>query len=514
MPYSSHNEPTVFAPQTAQKGAESPVSYRFPALELLECSPSEKTVQDDSTTQKTILEVLENAGLKAEIRTVHRGASVCRYDLAVTGKVTMRRLEAIEDELFFRFMSQGKIRLTFDPSSAAQLRIELPKEKRSVLSLRGLLEEEAWNTATSALTVALGRDLDGAPVLADLSKLPHLLIAGCAGSGRTVMMDSLLLSLLYRNTPEQLRLLLIDPTQVEFASYNNLPHLLLPVIHQCKQAVAALNWVVAEMDRRYALLASVGARDLKGYNRLVNDHPPAQALAPIVIAINELDDLMLVAFRETEDVLCRIAQKGRAAGIHLVLSVQNTQKKVFTPLLKANIPSRLSLKLITMADSKTVLDCTGAEGLLDKGDALYLPVGAMTPLRLQGAYISYEEVQRVTDFLRQANGPKDCFDEVLLTALRQEAAKKTPKSKTNLPSPTEEQEGEDPLLNEAIELAFANGSISTSILQRRLTVGYGRAAKLIDRMEQMGIIGPPEGQKPRTVLIDAEKWAKTGKNNL
>ena len=394
------------------------------------------------------------------------------------------------------------------PNKAA-VGIEVPNRNRSSICLRELIDSTEFSLAKSKLTVALGKDIAGNIVLADLAKMPHLLIAGTTGSGKSVCTNSMIQSVLYRASPKEVRMLLIDPKQVEFGIYNGIPHLLVPVVTDPRKAAGALGWAVTEMLRRYKVFAENNVRDLTSYNAAAAKSDTLQPMPLILIIIDELSDLMMAAASEVEDAIIRLAQMARAAGMHLVIATQRPSVDVITGLIKANIPSRLALTVASQVDSRTILDTGGAEKLLGKGDMLFMPVGVSKPMRVQGCFVSNREVESVVDFLKGTE--KQEYDETIIEEINRQAAASEKSSSKSAGGDDGDTES-DEMLPQAIELVVEAGEASTSMLQRRLRVGYARAGRLIDEMEQRGVIGPSEGSKSRRVLMTRQQWMEMNLN--
>ena len=376
--------------------------------------------------------------------------------------------------------------------------IEVPNKNTSVVGIREMLDSPAFRDAGSALSVALGKDIAGNVKVADIGKMPHVLIAGATGSGKSVCINSIILSLLYKSSPEEVRLLMVDPKVVELGVYNGIPHLLVPVVTDPHKAAGALGWAVTEMLNRYKLFAANNVRDLGGYNKLCESRGE-KPLYRIVIIIDELADLMMAAPGEVEDSICRLAQMARAAGMHLIIATQRPSVDVITGVIKANIPSRIAFAVSSQVDSRTILDGAGAEKLLGRGDMLYFPVGASKPTRIQGCFVTDEEIERVVEAIKP-DTPKT-YDEQIIEEIDKQAAAEKGKGSNGGSG----EEGDD-MLPDAIEVAVDAGQISTSMLQRKLKLGYARAARIVDEMEERGIIGPFEGSKPRKVLISRQQW--------
>ena len=397
----------------------------------------------------------------------------------------------------------------------AAVGIEVPNRVVSTVYLRELVSAEKFSSSQSRLTAALGEDVAGEPIYLDIAKMPHLLIAGATGMGKSVCINSIIVSLLYKAKPDELKLILVDPKKVELNIYNGLPHLLVPVVSDSKKAAGALAWAVGEMERRFTLIEEVGVRDLRGYNKTVERDPDREKLPQIVIIIDELADLMMTARDDVEESICRLAQKARAAGMHLLIGTQRPSVDVITGLIKANIPSRIAFHVSSQMDSRVILDMVGAEKLLGRGDMLFAPVGAPKPIRVQGAYVSETEIDDIISFIGKTYGEGD-YDGSIMEQIEKEALRCGTTGKKGGGAQISGDigdDGADPMLKSAIELAVENGKISTSLIQRRLSLGYGRAAKLIDRMQEMGVVSAPDGQKPRTVLISKQQFMEMVINN-
>ena len=384
--------------------------------------------------------------------------------------------------------------------------IEVPNNTRSTVRMRELVESNSFQSSKSKLSVALGRDIAGQPVIADLAKMPHLLIAGTTGSGKSVCINSLIVSMLYKASPDEVRFLMIDPKAVELTEYNGMPHMLVPVVTDPRKASGALGWAVSEMMKRYKIFSECNVRNLKGYNSLAasqdyqdENGQPMPAMPQIVIIIDELADLMMAAPKEVEDSICRLAQLARAAGMHLVVATQRPSVDVVTGLIKANIPSRIALTVSNAVDSRTILDAGGAEKLLGNGDMLFAPVGVTKPLRVQGCYVSDDEISSVVEFVKKTKAIE--YDEKVIEEIERNAA-----SESKGDDGGDSEGGGDPMIDEAIKVVVEAGQASTSLLQRRLRLGYARAGRLIDEMEQLGVVGPHEGSKPRQVLMTYAQW--------
>lgn len=452
------------------------------------------SAKDISDNIATLEETLESFGIKAKVTQVSRGPAITRYEIQPPAGVKVSRIVGLADDIALA-MAAPDVRIEAPIPGKPAVGIEVPNKEISMVHIRDLLEAKEFTNASSRLTVALGKDIAGTPIVTDLTKMPHLLIAGATGAGKSVCLNTLIVSILFKSTPDEVKFLMIDPKMVELATYNGIPHLVSPVVTNAKKAATSLRWAVREMERRYELFAKAGVRDITRYNSLFNNKEPSPGQKPLplmVVIIDELADLMMVAPADVEDAICRLAQMARAAGIHLVVATQRPSVDVITGLIKANIPSRISFAVSSQVDSRTILDMAGAEKLLGKGDMLFFPVGASKPLRVQGAYLSDREVEDVVGFLKKQAEP--VYDESV--------AKEEPKEEV-------EQEVEDELLPEAVRILIETGHASISMLQRRLHIGYARAARLIDIMEKKGIVGGYEGSKPRAILMTMEQYQQT-----
>lgn len=483
--------------------------YVFPPISLLAedtGNTSRMTQADVDRTSRKLEEVLASFNVKAHVINTAFGPTVTRYELQPETGVRVKSISNLADDIALH-LAANSVRIENIPGKAA-IGIEIPNKTVSVVRLRGLIENPIFTSAKSRLFTALGEDVAGNPVYLDIAKMPHLLIAGATGMGKSVCINSLIVSLLYRNHPNDVKLILIDPKRVEFADYRDIPHLLVPVINEPKNAAGTLNWACSEMEKRYTLIQEVGARDLDGYNNAVADDPERELMPKIVIIIDELADLMMTAPDDVETSICRLAQKARAAGIHLVIGTQRPSVDVITGLIKANIPSRIACTVASQVDSRTILDMTGAEKLLGRGDMLYYPVGAMKPMRVQGAFVDGKsEVSAITQFIKEAASAQ--YDETIMQQIEQEAKLCGMKGKKGASAEADDDDDgrTDPMLMDAIDVAIECGTVSTSLLQRRLSLGYARAARIIDKMERKGYIGQFDAAtKKRQILITREEF--------
>lgn len=477
--------------------------YKFPPLSLLK--PSERrnaaalSAELDSTAEH-LVETLKSFGVETRIVDISRGPTVTRYELQPSAGVKISKITNLADDIALNLATAG-VRIEAPIPNKAAVGIEVPNKTSAVVEVRGILESPEFTSSKSKLTVALGRDIGGNVVITDIAKMPHGLIAGATGSGKSVCINSLIISLLYKATPDEVKLLMIDPKVVELGIYNGIPHLLVPVVTDPRKASGALGWAVSEMEKRYKMFADRGVRDLAGYNRFVENlgDPEVLKMPHIVIIIDELADLMMTAPNEVEDSINRIAAKARAAGMHLIIATQRPSVDVVTGVIKANIPTRIAFAVSSQIDSRTILDSAGAEKLLGRGDMLFSPVGSTKPRRIQGCFVSDDEVEAVVDYIK-GDHKADYDDDVMVEIERQAAVEK--KQKTGL---AEDGPDEDPMLMDAIRVVVESGQASTSLLQRKLKLGYARAARIVDEMEQRGVVGPYEGSKPRKVLITKEQ---------
>ena len=479
--------------------------YAFPPPSLLANGASAKNedVADElRANAERLVDTLRSFGVETRITDISRGPAVTRYELQPSAGVKISRITSLSDDIALN-LAAGGVRIEAPIPNKAAVGIEVPNKVVSIVHIREIIESDEFRGAPSRLTVALGRDIAGKAAVADIARTPHLLIAGATGSGKSVCINTMLISLLYKSKPEEVKLLLIDPKIVELSVYNGIPHLLVPVVTDPRKAAGALGWAVTEMQNRYAMFADQNVRDIRGYNALAAQSAELESMPQVVIVIDELADLIQTAPGEVEEAIQRLAQKARAAGMHLVIATQRPSVDVITGVIKANIPSRIAFAVSSQVDSRTILDAAGAEKLLGRGDMLFLPLGASKPTRIQGCFVSDEEVEAVIDYVK--NGDVD-YDEDVMDEIEKQAVK----DKTEEAAPEEEA---DPMLPRAIECVVETGQASTSLLQRRLKLGYARAARIVDEMEARGIVGPFEGSKPRTVLITRQQWMEMTMNS-
>ncbi|MBR4692668.1 MAG: DNA translocase FtsK [Oscillospiraceae bacterium] len=491
----------------AEKAQAAPVQYVFPPVTLLTAGADEggdSGLDEMSTNARRLSATIKSFGIPAEICDVTRGPTVTRYEVELEQGVKLNRLTNLSDDIALALGVSG-VRIAPVPDKIAIVGIEVPNKKTTTVYLRDIIDTPAFREKSSSLTFAIGKDIGGEPIVGDIAKLPHLLIAGTTGSGKSVCMNCLILSLLYKSSPEDVRLIMIDPKMIELGVYNGIPHLLIPVVTDPKKAAGALQWSVMEMMKRYALIADSGARDLASYNKLMEKTEGGQKLPKIAILIDELADLMMTAAKEVEESICRIAQMGRAAGIHLVIATQRPSADVITGLMKANISSRIAFAVDSALNSRIILDASGAEKLVGKGDMLYAPIGAGKPTRIQGAFVTDEEREEVINFVKEQGLAH--YDPGIQDEIARSADKDSGKKASEEDEDAEDSGDLDELFNEAVEVVLDSGMASVSMLQRRLKLGYSRAARIVDQMEEQGIVGPFEGSKPRAVLMSRDEWA-------
>ena len=497
-------------------GTEEPeeivTPYVFPPFDLL--NENKNAVDADyseelQTNAKILVETLRS--FKVGVREVNysRGPTITRYELKPEVGTRVRSIANLVDDIALNLATSG-VRIEAPIPNKAAVGIEVPNKVRNTVYLRDLIENNKFLEAKSRLTSCLGMDVGGNPIYFDVAKMPHLLIAGTTGSGKSVCINSVIISILYKAKPEDVKLILIDPKKVEFNIYKNIPHLYCPIVSEPKKAAGALASAVTEMERRFELIESVGVRNIADYNMITENDPDMEYMPQMVIIIDELADLMMTAREEVETNICRLAQKARAAGIHVILGTQRPSVDVITGLIKANVPSRIACTVTSQVDSRTIIDVAGAENLIGYGDMLFAPVGSAKPLRVQGAFVTDSEVEKIVNFICDNNGGakfnKEFIQQIELEAAKCGQSKKGASSASDAEMP--EIEGGDSKFRDAVKLAIEEGKISTSLMQRRLGVGYGRAAKIIDTMEQMGYVSKPDGNKPRRVLITMEEYMR------
>ena len=490
--------------------AEEQAEYVFPPYELL-AQPSNDGEEDFAAelreNARRLMDTLKSFNVRIKEISYSRGPTITRYELRPDDGVRIRTIANLVDDIALSLATAG-VRIEAPIPGKSAVGIEVPNQHQATVYLRSLIESQTFMDTPSRLAVCLGQDVAGKPIYFNIDKMPHLLIAGATGMGKSVCINSLIISLLYKAKPDEVKLILVDPKKVEFNIYKDIPHLYVPVVSDPKKAAGVLATAVAEMERRFELIEECNVRDITNYNRLAENDPDLTPMPRIVIIIDELADLMMTASDDVETAICRLAQKARAAGIHIIIGTQRPSVDVITGLIKANIPSRIACKVSSQVDSRTIIDIGGAEKLIGRGDMLFAPVGAMKPIRVQGAFVGDMEVENIVEFIK-ANNSAAHYDDEFIKQIEEAAARcGNKKGAAAATANIEDVEGDntDPKLRDAIELAIESGKISTSLMQRRLEVGYGRAAKILDQMEALGYISAAEGNKPRRVLITKEQY--------
>ena len=489
-----------------QKLAADEEMYHFPPVTLLRESRGENFTEAGAelrNNSRRLAETLTSFGVDATPGDVVHGPSVTRYEFVLDQGVKLSKITNLADDIALALGATG-VRIAPIPDKISVVGIEVPNKHVTPVLIRDVIESRDFTEHKSKTAFALGRDIAGRNVIGDIEKLSHVLIAGTTGSGKSVCTNSLIISLLYKSTPDEVRFIMVDPKMVELAPYNGIPHLLIPVVTDPKKAAGALQWAVFEMMKRYKTFSENGVKKLEEFNRLARATEGMETLPSVVVVIDELADLMLVAAKEVEESICRVAQMGRAAGVHLVIATQRPSADVITGLMKANIPSRIAFAVASSLESRIILDNTGAEKLVGKGDMLYAPLGAGKPTRVQGCFISPEEIEQVVEYVKQS-GEAQYSDEVIAKIEESIQEKDKGGAKGAAAAEPTEDEG-DELLPAAVEVVLETGQASVSMLQRRLKLGYSRAARLVDQMEERGIVGPFEGSKPRQLLITRAQW--------
>ena len=486
--------------------AETEEKYQYPPITLLDENLSGNYTEVGAelrNNSRRLAETLRSFGVDAKAGEVVHGPSVTRYEFTLDQGVKLSKITNLADDIALALGASG-VRIAPIPNKISVVGIEVPNRAVTAVRIRDVIESRSFTEHASSVAFAVGKDIGGSHIVGDISALPHVLIAGTTGSGKSVCTNSLIVSLLYKSTPEEVRFIMVDPKMVELAPYNGIPHLLIPVVTDPKKAAGALQWAVYEMMKRYKLFSEKGVKKLSEYNALAENDPEIKKMPTVVVVIDELADLMLVAAKEVEESICRVAQMGRAAGMHLVIATQRPSSDVITGLMKANIPSRIAFAVASSLESRIILDTQGAEKLVGKGDMLYFPLGAGKPQRVQGCFITPEEIERVVTFVKES-GEVEYSNEVMEKI--EEALRKEEKgSGKQAASDASSADDGDELLPAAVEVVLETGQASVSMLQRRLKLGYSRAARLVDQMEERGIVGPFEGSKPRQLLIDRAKW--------
>lgn len=475
--------------------------YEYPPLEILS-KPNKKGLKGGAKaltdTATKLQKTLYSFGVSAKVENVSVGPAITRYELKPAEGVRVSKIANLADDIALNLAAET-IRIEAPIPGKQAVGIEVPNTAREAVHLREVLDSDVFKENDSKLAIALGKDVAGDVQLADISKMPHVLIAGSTGSGKSVCINTIITSIIYHAKPSEVKFVMVDPKVVELSVYNGIPHLLIPVVTDPRKAAGALAWAVQEMDNRYNLFAEKGVRDLKGYNKAIEKEEDVGKLPQIVIIVDELADLMMVAKNDVEDAICRLAQKARAAGMHLVIATQRPSVDVITGLIKANVPSRIAFAVSSQVDSRTILDSVGAEKLLGKGDMLYFPAGAPKPSRVQGAFVTDDEVEKIVDFVK-SNGTATYSEDIL------ESIENSNKTDKELATEASEEDDTDPFLMDAIQTVVETGQASTSFIQRRFKVGYARAGRIIDQMEERGVISGYQGSKPREVLMTLDRW--------
>lgn len=494
-----NNQEELVIPQTEIK---KPMIYNYPSTDLLDSNKDDINVKALKNVAlegaKKLEDTLKSFGVDARVINISRGPAVTRYEIQPSPGVKVSKIVNLSDDIALNLAAAG-VRIEAPIPGKAAVGIEVPNKEMSAVFLKEIIESREFSNHSSKLAFSVGKDISGETIVADIGKMPHMLVAGATGSGKSVCINSLIMSILFKASPEEVKLLMVDPKVVELGIYNGIPHLLIPVVTDPKKAAGALNWAVQEMVNRYKLFADKGVRDLKGYNAMLTANNEQGILPHVVIIVDELADLMMVAPNDVEDAICRLAQMARAAGMHLVIATQRPSVDVITGVIKANIPSRISFAVSSQVDSRTILDMSGAEKLLGRGDMLFYPVGEPKPLRVKGSFVSDTEVERVVEFIKTQGYTS--YDEDIIEKINDQATGKDDNPGDN-----------DELLNQAIEMVVDAGQASVSLVQRKFKVGYSRAARIIDQMEARNIVGRFEGSKPRQVLISKQQWMEMQMN--
>ena len=498
---------TEVAMEIAQNAAEQKPAYCFPPLDLLKMpagAAADGTAEMRENSRR-LNETLQSFKIEAHIINVTRGPSVTRYEVELEKGVRLNKLTTAADDIALSLGASG-VRIAAVPGKISVVGIEVPNRAVTTVSLREVIGSTEFAKAKSKSSFAVGKDIGGTCIVGNIAKLPHMLIAGTTGSGKSVCMNSIIISLLYKASPDDVKLIMVDPKMVELGIYNGIPHLLIPVVTDPKKAAGSLQWAVTEMMRRYKAMSDAGVRDLESYNSIMeSQEEEGQKLPQVVVIIDELADLMLVAAKEVEESICRIAQMGRAAGIHLIIATQRPSADVITGLMKANIPSRIAFAVASAMESRIILDTMGAEKLVGKGDMLYAPIGSGKPKRVQGCFVSDPEVEAVTSYVK--NNYITTYDQTIMEEIERKAAQTgNGKGAASDPEPNADELAGDEMLPAAVDVILETGQASVSMLQRRLKLGYARAARIVDEMEERGIVGPFQGSKPRSILITKEQW--------
>ena len=498
------------AQEIAASECDEKKEYVYPPIDLLLCPKTSNLITPDQMREniERLNETLLSFKIGARVNDVTIGPSITRYEVELDRGVKLNKLTGIAKDIALSF-GVDKVRIETIPGKIAVVGIEVPNAVVTTVTLREVIGSDAFIGAKSKSSFVVGKDIGGSCIVGNIAKLPHMLIAGTTGSGKSVCMNSLIISILYKASPEEVKMIMIDPKMVELGNYNGIPHLMIPVVTDPKKAAGALQWAVTEMMRRYKAMSDAGVRDLESYNAMISDQLlEGQRLPQLVVIIDELADLMLVAAKEVEESIIRIAQMGRASGIHLVIATQRPSADVITGVMKANIPSRIAFSVSSAMESRIILDTNGAESLVGKGDMLYAPIGNGKPLRVQGCYVSDKEVEMVSDFVKNNSVPD--YDDAVLSEIEKKASQKDSSGKDECveAEPAADELLGDDMLPAAVDVVLEVGQASVSMLQRRLKLGYSRAARIVDEMEELGIVGPFAGSKPRQILVTKEQWEK------
>ena len=504
MPAEEADEPVEEQIRKAMEASEGAPIYLYPPIRLLKPGPGkpEGSAEAIQRCAERLVDTLQSFGVEARVIDTTNGPSVTRYELQLQRGIKFSKVVNLADDIALALGAAG-IRVSAIPDKNA-VGIEVPNEVQELVTARDIIGHPTFQNAKSKLSFAIGKDITGSPVVGDIAKMPHMLIAGTTGSGKSVCINSILMSILYKASPEEVRLIMVDPKMIELGVYNGIPHLLIPVVTDPKKAAGALNWAVTEMMRRYKLFSEIGARNLAAYNAEIANDPESEnePLPQVVIVIDELADLMAVAKSEVENAIIRLAQMARAAGMHLIIATQRPSADVITGLMKDNIPSRIAFAVASAINSRIILDQSGAEKLLGKGDMLFNPLGVNKPQRIQGCFVSDTEVEEVVAFVKQCGQPE--YNQEILEHMERSVQAAEEGGSAGAGGDVDDED--DPVFDEAVEIVVSSGQASVSMLQRRLKLGYSRAARLVDQMEERGIVGPFEGSKPRAVLITKSDW--------
>ena len=494
-----------------EKAKEAPkVVYQYPPIDLLK-TPGRSSADGTAEMKRNsarLNETLESFKIDAHIINVTRGPSVTRYEVELDKGVRLNKLTTVADDIALS-LGVTSVRIAPVPGKISVVGIEVPNQAVTTVVLREVIDSREFKMSASKSTFSVGKDIGGNCIVGNVAKMPHMLIAGTTGSGKSVCMNSIIISLLYKAAPDEVKLIMVDPKMVELGIYNDIPHLLIPVVTDPKKAAGSLQWAVTEMMRRYKMMSDAGVRDLESFNSIIESEQEGEKLPQVVIIIDELADLMMVAAKEVEDSICRIAQMGRAAGMHLIIATQRPSSDVITGLMKANIPSRIAFSVASAMESRIILDTQGAEKLVGKGDMLFAPIGTGKPQRVQGCFVTDAEVEAVATYVK--NNFKPSYDESIMDEIEKTAQQTGKKNAAPEPEANAEEMEGDEMLPQAVEVVFDTKQASVSMLQRRLKLGYARAARIMDEMEEKGIVGPNQGSKPREILITRELWGELKK---